>query len=88
MMPRGVPDGLDADTAQRVLRSFLLVRMARGSLLLVFLAIALVAVELKGWPSGVMVAIGVAILGQAGALVALCRRYASAGRGCRHSASP
>ena len=47
MLPRGVPVGLDADSAMRVERSFLVVRIVRGSLLLLFLALALIAVEVK-----------------------------------------
>ena len=71
---RGVPDGLDADASRRVLRSFLVVRIVRGSLLLLFLAFALVGVEVRGWPSGVAVAIALAMLVQAAALVAWLRR--------------
>ena len=66
MLPRGVPVGLDADSAMRVERSFLVVRIVRGSLLLLFLALALIAVEVKSWPSGVAVAIGLTLLLQAG----------------------
>jgi hypothetical protein len=76
MVPRGTPDGLDADTTRRIARTFLIVRIVRGSLLLIFLAIALVAVELKNWPTGVAVAIAIVMLLQAGALVAAYRRYA------------
>ena len=75
MVPRGIPVGLDADSTRRVVRTFLIVRIVRGSLLLLFLAIALVAVELKSWPRGVTVAIGLAMLVQAGALVGCWRRY-------------
>jgi hypothetical protein len=78
MVPRGVPDGLDPDTTRRVVRTFLVVRIVRGSLLLLFLAIALLAVELKGWPRGVTVALALAMAVQAGALVAWCRRYGRA----------
>ena len=80
MVPRGIPDGLDADTTRRIVRTFLVVRIVRGSLLLLFLAIALVGVEVKGWPRGVTVAIVLAILVQAGALGAWCRRYVRAAR--------
>jgi hypothetical protein len=75
MMPRGIPAGLDADTTERIVRTFLVVRIVRGSLLLLFLAFALVGVEVKDWPSGVTVAIVLAMLVQAGWLVAWCRRY-------------
>ena len=88
MMPRGVPDGLDADTSQRILRSFLVLRIVRGSLLLLFLAIALVGVEGRGWPSGVAVAIAVAMLLQGGAVMVWCRRYGSTGKGSRRGKEP
>ncbi len=83
-MSRGIPDGLDADTTRRVLRSFLLVRIVRGALLLIFLAIAVVGVEVRGWPSAVTIALALAMVVQAGGLVAWCRRYASAGNGSHH----
>lgn len=70
-----MPDGLDADTTRRIVRSFLVVRIVRGSLLLLFLAIALIAVEAKDWPDGVMIALALATLLQTGALLANCRRY-------------
>jgi hypothetical protein len=88
MMPRGVPDSLDADTSQRIVRSFLVLRIVRGSLLLLFLAIALVGVESRGWPSGAAVAIVVAMLLQAGMLMAWWRRYRSAGKGSGHGNGP
>ena len=75
MTPRGVPDGLDADTTARVLRSFLVVRLVRGGLLLLFLAIAVVGVEVRDWPAGVTAALALAMLVQAGALLVWCRRY-------------
>ena len=83
MMP-GATDGLDAGTSRRILRTFLVVRIIRGSLLLLFLAIALAGVEVKSWPSGVAIAIALAMLVQAGALVVWCRRYARAGQPSRH----
>jgi len=75
MLPRGVPVGLDADSARRVERTFLAVRIVRGSLLLIFLAVALVAVEVRDWPTGVTVAIAVMLLLQAGTLASRVRRY-------------
>ena len=83
MMPRGQPDGADANTTQRIMRTFLVVRIVRGSLLLLFLAIAWVGVEVKDWPSGVSVAITLAMLVQTGALAAWSRRYLSAGNSSR-----
>lgn len=87
-MTREVPDGLDADTTRRVLRTFLVVRIVRGSLVLLFMVIALVGVELRGWPSGLAIAITVAMVVQAGALVAWCRRYSSAGRASHRDGRP
>lgn len=77
-MTRDVPEGLDAETSRRVQRTFLLVRIVRGSLLLLFLAIAVIGVELRGWPAWVVVALGLAMAMQAAALVVWCRRYAGA----------
>jgi hypothetical protein len=85
MKPSGVPDGLGPATSQRVLRSFLLVRMVRGSLLLVFLALAVVGVEIRDWPSGVTIAIVMAMLVQAGALVVTWRRFAADGHASRRA---
>jgi hypothetical protein len=81
----GVPDGLGPDTSQRVLRSFLLVRMVRGSLILVFLALAVVGVEVRDWPSGVAIAIVIAMLVQAGALVVTWRRFTTDGHTSRRA---
>lgn len=53
-------------------------RMVRGSGLLLFLAIALVGVDVRGWPTGVTVALALAVLTQAGALVVWWRRYTRA----------
>jgi hypothetical protein len=75
MVPRGIPEGLDADTTRRIARTFLVVRIVRGSLLLLFLAIAMVGVELKNWPTGVTVAIALAMLLQAGAMAGAYRMY-------------
>jgi hypothetical protein len=58
----------------RVERSFLVVRIVRGSLLLLFLVLALVAVEIKNWPTGVAAAIGLALVLQAGLLASWLRR--------------
>lgn len=76
----GTSPGLDADTARRVARSFLIVRTVRGSLILLFLAVSIVAVELKGWPRGVSVALALTMLLQAGLMVAMHRVYARAVR--------
>jgi len=78
VVPPGMSHGLDADTTRRLARSFLVVRVVRGSLLLLFLAIALVAVEVKDWPPAVALGITLMMLLQAGALVAGYRRYVRA----------
>jgi len=75
MVPPGMSHGLDADTTHRLARTFLVVRIVRGSLLLLFLAIALVAVEVKDWPPAVALGITLTMLLQAGTLVAGYRRY-------------
>jgi hypothetical protein len=78
MVPSGISHGLDADTTRRIARTFLVVRIVRGSLLLLFLAIALVAVEVRNWPPSVALGIALAMLLQAGALVGGYRRYVRA----------
>jgi hypothetical protein len=84
-MPPGISHGLDADTTQRIARTFLVVRIARGSLLLLFLAISLVVVEVKSWPPAVTVGIALTMLLQAAALLACYRRYQRAFEDSRHS---
>lgn len=79
-MPRGIPKDLDAETTERVVRSFLVVRIIRGSLLLVFLAVALAGVEARGWPPGVAIAVGLAMLAQTAVVAAHGRRYAQIGK--------
>jgi hypothetical protein len=74
MASRGVPVGLDVASALKVERSFLIVRLVRGSLLLLFLTLALLAVEIKHWPTGVAVAIGLAVMLQAALLALWLRR--------------
>ena len=73
MMRRELADGLDADTRRRLVRSFLLVRIVRGTVLLLFLAVALVGVEANDWPDGIAVAIVLAMLVQAATLGVWCR---------------
>lgn len=64
----------DRDAMQAVAQSFLVVRLVKGSLLLAFLAVALVGVELRNWPRGVSVALALLMLLQIGALMAAWRR--------------
>ncbi|MCB0894654.1 MAG: hypothetical protein H6529_18620 [Nocardioides sp.] len=49
-------------TDAAVERSFLVVRVVRGSLLVAFLALAAIGVEARGWPHGVTLAVGAAAL--------------------------
>ena len=63
----------DHDAMRGVAQSFLVVRLVKGSLLLIFLAVALVGVELRNWPRVVSVAIALAMLLQISALVAAWR---------------
>ncbi len=74
--PSEAPVGFDAETAHRVARSFLIVRMIRGVLILVFLAISILAVELKGWPRGVSVGLALTMVLQAGLMTLMYRVYA------------
>jgi hypothetical protein len=76
----GTPPGLDAGTARRVARSFLLVRTVRGSLILLFLAVAILAVELKDWPRSVSASLALTMLLQAFLMVAMHRVYVRAVR--------
>lgn len=84
MQPPDISHGFEDDTARRVARSFLAVRIVRGLLLLLLLAIALVAVEIKDWRPGVALAIALTMLLQAGALLARYRRYVRAFEDSRH----
>lgn len=79
-MSQREPYGLDAESADRVVRSLLVVRIVRGSLLLVFLVVALIGVEAKHWPTPAAVAVVLALLAQAASLAASCRRYGRARR--------
>jgi hypothetical protein len=63
----------------QVERTFLVVRIVRGALLLLFLVVAAVAVELRGWPHGVTIALGVAALLLAVRLGADARRISARG---------
>jgi hypothetical protein len=79
---RRVPDQLDADATERIAHSFAVVRIVRGSLFLVFLALALLGVVYRSWPDGVAVAIALTMLVQAGALAGNVRKLqASSARG-------
>jgi hypothetical protein len=81
MLPRRVPRDLEAETSQRIVRTFLVVRIVRGSLLMLFLVVALVGVEVRDWPTGVAIGIALAIVVQAGALAVWGQRYARSGSG-------
>ena len=88
MMHRDVPAGLDVETSRRILRTFLVVRIVRGSLLLLFLVVAMVGVEARGWPNGVAAGIALAMAVQVGALVVWCARYARTSERHRDGAGP
>jgi len=76
VLSRGVPEGLDPATTQRVMRSFLLVRIVHGALVLLFLSLAVLGVVERGWPRSVVAVLVIGIMWQVGRLVADCRRYA------------
>ena len=77
--PRGIPADLDPGTTARVERSFLVVRVVRGSLLVLFLVVAATAVQLKGWPYGVTIGLVLAAVLLAARLVADVRRLSAPG---------
>jgi len=83
--PRGIPEELDAETSQRIARTFLAVRIVRGSLLLLFLVLAFVGAVVRTWPTGVAAAIALTALVQAGMLAASCRQYAGIRRHLQRS---
>jgi uncharacterized membrane protein YoaK (UPF0700 family) len=70
---------VDADTSARIEHSFLVVRVVRTSLLLLFLVGAAVAVELKDWPHGVTIVVAAAALLLAVRLGADVRRLSARG---------
>jgi hypothetical protein len=72
---RGVPHDLDPVTAHQIERTFLAVRIVRGSLMLTFLMISFGAVVAKHWPAGVAVAVGLTVALQTARLSASVRRY-------------
>jgi hypothetical protein len=80
VLSRKIPNGLDSDTTQRVIRTFLLVRIVRGALVLLFVTLALLGVVVRGWPLGVAVALGLTLLLQVGRVIVNCRRFARTGR--------
>ncbi|RNM13950.1 hypothetical protein [Nocardioides pocheonensis] len=88
MTHRDVPDGLDAETSRRILRTFLVVRIVRGTVLLLFLVVGMVGVEARGWPTGVAAVIALAMVVQVGAVVVWCARYARSGEHSGPGAGP
>jgi hypothetical protein len=66
---------VDAATANQIQRTFLAIRIVRGSLMLTFLMIALGAVVAKHWPAGVAVAVGLTVVLQSARLTMSVRRY-------------
>ena len=69
------PSPMDPESAGRVEQSLLVVRIVRGSLLAVFLAIALAGVESKDWPGGVALGVAVVLGLQVGMVGMTVRRY-------------
>ena len=61
--------GLDPDSADRVARSFLVVRVVRGSLVLLFLVLAAVGVLWRGWPTAYAITFGLLAVVQLGRLL-------------------
>jgi hypothetical protein len=72
---RGIPHDLDAQTTDQIKRTFLVVRIVRGSLLLAFLLIAAGAVMAKHWPVGVAVALLLTATLQAARVTTSLREY-------------
>ena len=72
-----------ATPTPEVERSFAVVRVVRGSLLLLAVVLACVGVEAKGWPHGVTLALAVVAVLLAGRLVADVRRIRASGPGAQ-----
>jgi len=75
LRPRRIPHDVDAKTTNQIARTFLVVRIVRGSLMLLFLTIALGAVVAKQWPAGVSVAVAFTVALQAARLAGSVRDY-------------
>ena len=69
------PSPLDPESAGRVEQTFLVVRIVRGSLLAVFLALALAGVQAKEWPGGIALGVAVVLGIQVAAIGMSVRRY-------------
>ena len=78
--PRGISADLDDGTTARVAGTFLVVRIVRGGLLVVFLAAAAVGVEARGWPHAVTVVVALVAALLVARLVADVRRLRAARR--------
>jgi hypothetical protein len=75
LRPRDTPHDVDAETTDRIERTFLVVRIVRGSLLLLFLIVCLGATVAKPWPAGVTIAVALAAALQAVRLTMSVRHY-------------
>ena len=73
--PRGIPADVDAQTHRRIAHTFVVLRMVKGGLLIVFLAVTVVAIELKDWPRTASVVVAVMMLALAGLLVSTWVHY-------------
>jgi hypothetical protein len=73
--PRGLPADVDAETHRRIAHTFFVLRMVKGGLLLVFLAVVVLAIELRDWPRTATVVVALMMLGLAAFLVSTWVRY-------------
>jgi hypothetical protein len=74
---QGIPQDVDAETHRRIARTFLVLRMVKGGLLLIFLAGMLVAIEAKEWPRAATALVGVGIFLEVLFLASSWRRYSA-----------
>jgi hypothetical protein len=75
LRPEGGSSPADVETTNRIARSFLAVRIVRGSLLVLFFSLVLGAVVAEQWPTGVTVTVAVAVGLQVARLALNVRRY-------------
>jgi cytochrome bd-type quinol oxidase subunit 1 len=86
--PRGIPADVDAETHRRIAHTFFVLRMVNGGLLLVFLAVVVLAIELRDWPRTATVVVALMMLGLAAFLVSTWVRCRRLGITRRPAASP
>ena len=61
-MQPSIPGGAEQDAAARIERSFLVLRIVRGAVLLLFWAVALVAVTVGHWPTGAAIVVHITLV--------------------------